>query len=123
MQGMPLAEHTSLRGGVRVYLPPVLGNVNAAAEPHPIVAAHMVEEFYQASGACWTADQAVVQANGHEPGVLRALFVEQVKGIPHILEEVVCLGKTMTLITAIVVGLVGVGNDQMGLSSHLDPVG
>src|SRR5687768_17531678 len=33
------------------------------------------------------------------------------------------MGKTVTLITPVVVGFIGVGNDQVGLPCHLDPVG
>src|SRR6266446_983225 len=31
--------------------------------------------------------------------------------------------KTVALITAVVIGLIGVGNDQMGLPRDLDPIG
>src|SRR5262245_178866 len=90
-------------GGVRMYHAPVACNVNAAAEPDALEATHIVEEFYQASGACRATDQAVMQANRQQPGVFCTLLIQQVKGIPQVLKEVVSLGKAVALIAAVVV--------------------
>src|SRR5262245_40010197 len=105
-----------------MHLPPMVRDVTATAEPHPLEAAHIVKKFDQTCGTRRTADQTIMQANGHQPGMLCAFFVKQVESIPHIVKEVISMCEAVALIAAIVVGLVGVGDDQMRLPHNLDPV-
>ena len=107
-----------------VWLPLLLvpRDVDTAAEPDPLDAPHVVEEFYQARGTRRTTDQAVVQADGHQLGVLGALFVEEVEGVPHVLIKIIGVCEAMALITAVVIGFVGVRDNEMRLAGDLDPV-
>jgi len=85
---------------------PMARDIDAAAKPDPIVAAHMIEKFDQADGARRAADEAVVQADRHELWVLGALLVQQIEAVAQILEKIIRLGKTVALVAAVVVGLV-----------------
>ena len=55
-----------------------------------------------------------MQADGHQLGVL-ALFIEEVEGIPHVLIKIIGVCEAMALIAAVVIGFVGVGNNEMRL--------
>src|SRR5215831_18952970 len=108
---------------VWMHLLPVPRDVDTAAEPDPLDAPHIIEELYQARSTRRATDQAVVQADGHQRGVLGALFIEEVEGIPHVPIKIIGMCEAMALVTAVVVGFVGVGNNQMRLTGDLDPVG
>ncbi len=75
-------------GGKRMHLPPVVGDVAAAAEPDPLEAPHIVEKLAQARCPRWPATQAVVQANRHQPGMRGPFRIEPVKGIPQVLKKI-----------------------------------
>ena len=90
---------------------PVPRDVDTAAEPDPLDAPHVVEEFYQARGTRRATDQAVVQADGHQLGVLGAFFIEEVEGIPHVPIKIIGVCEAMALVATVVVGFVGVGNN------------
>ena len=105
-----------------MHLLPVPHDVDTAAEPDPLDAPHIVEEFYQARGTRRATDQAVMQADGHQLGVLGALFIEEVEGIPHVPIKIIGVCEAMALVATVVVGFVGVGNNEMRLASDLDPV-
>ena len=102
-----------------MHLLPVPCDVDTAAEPDPLGAPHIIEEFYQARGARRATDQTVVQADGHQPGMLGALSIKEVEGIPHVPIKIVGVCKAMALIAAVVVGFVGIGNNQMRLAGDV----
>src|SRR5262249_40662181 len=106
-----------------MHLSPMARDVTTTAEPDALKASHVVEKFYQTGGTRRTTDQAVMQANRHQPGMLCTFLIQQVKGIPHVLQEVIGVCEAVALITAIVIGLVGVGDNQMRLTPNRDPVG
>src|SRR5262249_48624780 len=96
-------------GSIGMHLPPMACDVTATAEPDTLEAPRVVEKFYQTGGTRRTTDQAVVQANGHQPGMLCTFLIQQVEGISHVLQEVIGVCEAVALIAAVVVGLVGVG--------------
>jgi hypothetical protein len=105
-----------------MHLLPVPRDVDTAAEPDPLDAPHIVEEFYQARGTRRATDQAVVQADGHQRGVVGALSIEEVEGITHVPIKIIGVCEAMALVATVVVGFVGVGNNEMRLAGDLDPV-
>src|ERR1700683_1083368 len=106
----------------RKMLAPVRGDIGACAEPDVVETAHVFEEPDQALAAAGAADQAVVQADGKEfRRTAFALAIEHVEGIAHVGEEVVAGGKAAVLVEAIVVGFVGVGDDEMRPAGNLQP--
>src|SRR5262245_46433294 len=92
-------RYAALGGGfVWMHLLPVPRDVDTAAEPDPLDAPHIVEEFYQACSTSRATDQAVVQADGHQLGVLGALCIEEVEGISHVLIKIIGMCEAMALI-------------------------
>jgi hypothetical protein len=54
--------------------------------------------------------------------VLGALSIEEVEGIPHVPIKIIGVCEAMVLVAAVVVGFVGVRNNEMRLAGNLDPV-
>ena len=69
-------------------------------------APHILEELYEALGTRRAADQTVVQADRHQPGMLGTLLIEQVEGISHVVEDIRGMCEAVTLIAAVVISLV-----------------
>jgi hypothetical protein len=68
----------------------VLRNVDAAAEPNVIMAAHVIEQFDQATDPTWSADKEIMQTNRQQfrrTGV--AFRMKHVESIAHIVEELI----------------------------------
>lgn len=67
---MPCTTPWSGENSVRALppLPPVVGDVDTAAEPHAIVGEHVVDEASQCCEAAGPADQPAVQADVIMPG-------------------------------------------------------
>src|SRR5215510_4880501 len=70
---------------------PVTSDVDAAGEPHTLVAGDVVERALQAGGPRRMPDQAQVQAQRHHLGLRAALAVEDVEAVPD--ERVVVAGR------------------------------
>jgi hypothetical protein len=65
----------------RVRLPPVLRDIFAGAEPHPIVLAGVLKKLDQTHGLGRPADQTVVQGHGHDLGNFQSFLVQKIKAI------------------------------------------
>ena len=60
---------------------PVPGDIDPPAQPYPLVLLHMIEEARQGKGAARPPSQAAVQPKRHHLGRVRALGLQEVKGI------------------------------------------
>src|SRR5258708_19618159 len=102
---------------------PVLRDVEAAAEPYAVETRHVLQQLNQPSGAAGTPDQAVVQSDRKQLRRSCLTFgIEQVEGVADIGEEILRSRKAGILVEAVVVGLVGIGNDQMRPLRRRDPL-
>ena len=103
--------------------PPVVGNVKAAAEPHPCVALDVVEEARQGCSTSGTSDQATVQTDRHHLGSSFALGIEHVEAILQVGEELIATIEPLVRGKTHVVGVQRIRNDQVRLAIVGDPVG
>src|SRR5262249_60148278 len=86
---------------------PMFGDVDAAAEPDPVEAAHMFEQLDQSAASSRPADEAIVQADREQlRRPLAALAVEQIEGVAHVGEKIVRGREAAVFIEAIVIGFV-----------------
>ncbi len=69
------------------------------------------------------ANQAVMQPDRHELGGSRAFLVQHLERVAQIDEELFGRGETGVLVEAVVVGFVGIRNDQMSAATDIEPVG
>src|SRR5579863_2509519 len=51
-----------------------------------------------------------------------AFAIEDVKGVPHIVEEVITRRETAVFVEAVVVGFIGIRNNQVRLFPHAQPI-
>ena len=108
-----LFAETSLQDW-RKALARMLGDVDAAAEPDVLKAAHVLEQPDQPGATPGPPDQPVMQADRQQ---LRRTFLafapENVEGVAHVGDVGFSGRKPAVFIEAVVVRLVGIGNDQM----------
>src|ERR1700753_3280362 len=76
-------------GRERMHRLPVPGDVDAAADPDPLVALHVVEEALERADAARLAEQAAVHADAHHLRRGLAFGVEGVEAVLQVVEEVV----------------------------------
>ena len=91
----------------------MLRDLSPGADPHVVVLADVFEKANKTYGAARPPDQAVMEANAHKPRTNSPLVVQQIEAVDHIPREVVRRAKSTVLIKAIVIGLVGIRDDQM----------
>nr|GEU28080.1 hypothetical protein [Tanacetum cinerariifolium] len=115
-------EHGS-SGVIRVHGAPVVGDIDAAGDPHLVVALHVIEEARQRGQARRPAHDAAVQADGQHLGRVQpgrvALGVQHVEGVLQIVEELRARVETLGGGKAHVVGVERVGHDQLRCAGHL----
>ena len=92
---------------------PVARDVDAAANPYPIVIEHIIEESRQPLRAPGPPDQAIMQRKRHHPRLALALAIKHVEGILHVGEEVLRGRKSHIAVEPVVVALVGIGDDEV----------
>ena len=102
---------------------PVPGDVHALADPDPVVPEDEVEESHQRRGTRRVARQPTVQTHREHLRGLRSLRIEDVEGIPQVGEELLPRVEALGGGEAHVVGVQGVGHDEVGPTRDLDPVG
>ena len=103
---------------------PVLGDLAPGREPHALVREGVVEEPGEPVRAARAPDGALVQADRHEPRPVGALRVQLVERVAQVVGEVASRDEPAgRRAVAHVVGLVGVGDDEMIAPLDLHPVG
>src|ERR1051325_7271742 len=94
---------------------PMVGDIDAAAEPYPIEAAHMFEQLDQSAAASRPADETVMQADREQlRRTVAALAVEKIERVAHVGEKIVAGGKAAVFIETIIVFFVQARNDGGG---------
>jgi hypothetical protein len=124
--GKPLSRLTEALDGLllrRVEPMPVFGHFAPGAEPHPLVLLRVFEEFDKPHGLSRTADQPIVQIDGHELRMLGAFFVEEIEGIHHVAGEAVGGAETQIAVEAVVVGFERRWDDQVVSLAETGPEG
>src|SRR5262245_10841368 len=61
----PVTESRGRSGSIGMLLDPVPGDVHPAADPHGVVALHVVEEARECGGSPWPAHQPHVEPDRH----------------------------------------------------------
>src|SRR5437016_5681729 len=74
----------------RMLPAPMSGDVASGAEPDFVARARMIEELDESDRLRWPADQPVMQRQTHQLRPLRALLVERLEAVDHIVGEFVC---------------------------------
>ncbi len=127
--GLVHARRAQRRGLVGMVLLPVAGDVDAARQPHLVVALDVVDEALQRRHTPGTADQAAMQADRHHLGLAGlALGVERVEGVLQVGEELLAFGEAGLDGEAHVVGVERVGDDELrrdgvAMAVMVEPVG
>src|ERR1700730_11071890 len=101
---------------------PVPGDIHAPAYPHALVLEHMVEKAREPRRAARTTGQSHLQPDGHHLGRRRSLRVEDVESVPEIGVEILAGVEALDPAELHVVVVHGVGNDEVALAGHRDPV-
>src|SRR5262249_6781838 len=96
-----------------MMLDPVARHGDAAGDPYVVVLQHIVEESRQPLGAAGAPAQPVVQSERHHARLALALAVEHVEAVLHVGEEVVGGREGKIAVAPVVVGLVGIRDDQV----------
>src|SRR3982074_760280 len=108
----------------RKVLEPMLCNIDATAKPDAFEAAHVLEQPDQPSASSRPSDQPVMQTDGEK---LRRAFlafaVENVERVAHVGEKLLPGREAAVLVEAIVVGFIGIGDDQVGFALNIEPIG
>jgi hypothetical protein len=101
----------------------MLGNFKTGTKPNVVTAAHMFEQLDQATATSGAADQSVMKTNRQKfRRPLLAFQSKEIKGIAHIGEKVIAGREAAVLVEAIVICLIRVGDYQVRLSTHRNPV-
>jgi hypothetical protein len=82
----------------------MFGDLAAGAKPDTLARAHMLEDLDQSDRAAGAPCQAIVQVDGHQPGMLGAFLVHELETIDQIGRELVGGAETARQIETIVVG-------------------
>ena len=93
---------------------PVVRNVDTAAKPNPLEAAHVLEQPDEARATSRPADEPIMQPYGEKLGrALRALAIKHIERISHVGEKMLAGREAAILIETVVVCFVRVGNNQV----------
>ena len=99
---------------------PVLGDIDATGDPYLVVGLDVIEEAFQRREASRSSGDPTVQPDGEHLGCRVALGVEHVEGVTQVLEEVLTVVEALGAGEAHVIGVQGVGDDEM---RHLLAIG
>ena len=89
---------------------PVVRNVDTAAKPNPLEAAHVLEQPDQARATSRSADEPIMQPYGEKLGrALRALAIKHIERISHVGEKMLAGREAAIFVEAVVVCFVRVG--------------
>src|SRR4051812_44158271 len=78
-----------ISAAIRMLLPPMPGDLDAAAEPDAVMLLRVVEEPLQRHDPAGAADDAAMQSDRHHPRRLRPLLVQRVEAVLEIGVELV----------------------------------
>src|SRR5579864_8825091 len=101
---------------------PMLGDVAAAADPDAVAPPYVVEEADEAGDAAGAPDQPVVYGERHQLRPVGALGVERLETVDHVAGEIVARREAAVLVEAVVVGLEGIGDDEVARTVHRHPI-
>ena len=96
-------------------LGPVASNIHTTAHPDTLVRLHVIQETLQGAEAARTADQTAMQTDGQHLGSLFTFFVEHVKCVFQVGEEMIAGVETLRSRKAHVIAVQGVRHDQLRL--------
>lgn len=99
---------------------PMIGDVDAAADPYEIVFKNVIEEPCEAGSPARSANQTVMQSHRHHLRLSFTLSVKGVEGILHVAEIVIRCRKTAVVIETIVIRLVGIRNNEVPSAQAAD---
>ena len=103
---------------------PMARDVHTPAEPHAFVPAHVLEKSDEPTHTPRPPDQSIVQTDREQLGLAPDAFaIEHVEGIPHVGEEIIASREPAIFVESVVIGLVGVGDDEMRSAGDVQPIG
>src|SRR5450830_1241397 len=108
---LPAAE--KLLRLIRMLRAPVIGNVDAAANPYALMRLDVVEEALQRDEAAGAAEQTAMHADRQHLGRFFAFLVEHVEAVFQVLEELFAGVETLWRGEAHVVAVERIGHHQM----------
>src|SRR6202020_1702256 len=100
---------------------PMSSDVRAGCKPDAVVPAPVLEKADKPHSTARPAYKAVMQADAHQLRALRSFGVKEVEAVDHIAREVFGCAPAIVIV-AVVVGLVGIGDDEMPPSLHRHPI-
>ena len=105
------------------FVVPVVRNVDTAAKPNPLEAAHVLEQPDETRAASRSADEPIMQPYGEELGrAVRALAIKHIERISHVGEKMLAGREAAIFVEAVVVCFVRVGNNQVMSIVDTQPV-
>ena len=105
---------------MRMGLGPMIGDCFAGGEPNALMALCIFNEPLQRGGAAWPANQPTVQADGHHAP---ALYVERVETVFEVVKKLIARVKSLGGGKAHVIGVEGVGYNQLIARFKFHPIG
>src|SRR5467141_3666830 len=88
----------------RMDAAPVLGDLAAGADPHPVAGGEVIEELDEPGNPAGAPGQPVVQCQRHQLGVVRTFLVHHLKAVDHVARELPAGRETEVLVETIVIG-------------------
>ena len=107
----------------RVIRDPVLGDVDAPAQPHAVVPFDVIEKSHEGAQPSGPPGQTHVKPHRHHPGGVSAFRVEHVEGIPEVDEEVLGGAEALRCPELHVVVVERIGDHEVRLALDRHPVG